>query len=148
MKLAFTLLLAGACAGMSPQSETLSDTIRAYNDGIRWERYSNAAVYVPPKQRAQFVDDWDQRSKDLRITDYDVVKVDQRSTREARVEIKVEWYRVSEGTVRETRALQTWERHGKAWLVVDEERVRGAEMPGLAEPVAAAGGAEPHTGTP
>ena len=30
--------------------------------------------------------------------------------------------------------MQTWERHGKAWMMVDETRVRGAEMPGLPEP--------------
>jgi hypothetical protein len=63
------------------------------------------------------------------------VKVVQKGEREARVEVKLEWYRDSEGTVRETRAMQTWERHGKLWLIVDEARVRGAEMPGLPEPM-------------
>ena len=39
-----------------------------------------------------------------------------------------------EGTIHETHAVQTWERHGKAWWMVDESRLRGAPMPGLAEP--------------
>jgi hypothetical protein len=129
-------LLACGCAGMAAQSgETLTDSVRSYNEGIRWARYDTAATHVPPGQRAQFVDDWDQRAKDLRITDFEVVKVVQKGDREARVEVKVEWYRDSEGTVRETRAMQTWERHGKLWLIVDEARVRGAEMPGLPEPM-------------
>jgi hypothetical protein len=29
--------------------------------------------------------------------------------------------------------VQTWERHGKGWWMVDESRLRGAPMPGLAE---------------
>jgi hypothetical protein len=128
--------LASGCAGMTAQSgDTLTDSVRSYNEGIRWARFETAATHVPPGQRAQFVDDWDQRAKDLRITDFEVVKVVQKGAREARVEVKLEWYRDSEGTVRETRAMQTWERHGKLWLMVDEARVRGAEMPGLPEPL-------------
>ena len=45
------------------------------------------------------------------------------------------WYKDSEGTLHETQAVQTWELHGKAWLMVDESRLRGAEMPGLHEPM-------------
>jgi hypothetical protein len=37
------------------------------------------------------------------------------------------------GIVHETHARQSWERKGKAWLIVDERRTRGEEMPGLAE---------------
>ena len=44
------------------------------------------------------------------------------------------WYLVSNGKLNETQAMQTWERHGMTWLVVEEARVRGAEMPGLREP--------------
>jgi hypothetical protein len=32
--------------------------------------------------------------------------------------------------------MQTWEKHGKGWLLVDETRVHGPEMPGLPEPLA------------
>jgi hypothetical protein len=63
------------------------------------------------------------------------VKVDPRGERAAHVQVKLTWYKASEGTVRETHALQTWERHGKLWWMVDETRLRGAEMPGLAESV-------------
>ena len=48
--------------------------------------------------------------------------------------VKVSWYLDSVGTLRETHAMQTWERKGKAWWIVKEERVRGDEMPGLPEP--------------
>jgi hypothetical protein len=137
MKLAMIVVLVTGCGATALQNpETLGEAVDGYNQGVRWGRYQNAAIHVPPEQRAQFVDDWDQRSKDLRITDFDIVKVVQKTEREARVEVRLEWYKDSEGTVHETRAMQTWERHGKLWLMVDEARVRGTEMPGLPEPIA------------
>ena len=54
----------------------------------------------------------------------------------ARVRIKISWYATDKGTVYETHALQTWERQGKLWFMVEEARVRGHEMPGLPEPAA------------
>jgi hypothetical protein len=121
-----------ACGAPQVRSENdLAESIQHFNDGIRWERFSNAATSIPPPQRSQFVDDMDQRASDLKITDYDVVDVARRGDREARVQIKLSWYKASEGTVHETHAIQTWERHGKVWWMVDEARLRGAEMPGL-----------------
>lgn len=125
---------AGCGAPQRSQQSDLSDAVRSFNDGVRWERFAAAANALPPAHRAEFVDEMDERATDLKITDYDVVRVDPRG-REARVQIKVSWYRASEGTLRETHAMQTWERHGKVWWMVGETRLRGAEMPGLAEAV-------------
>jgi hypothetical protein len=130
------LVFLTACSVFSPKaSETLGESVRAYNEGIRWERFEVAAIHVPAKQRSQFVDESDVRAKDLKITDYDVIRVEQRGDREAHVQVKLEWYKSSEGTMHETHAVQTWERHGGDWLLVDESRLRGAEMPGLPEPI-------------
>ena len=121
------------CGG--PQaSDPLGDAIRSYNEGLRWGRYEVAATHIAPKERAQFVDDADDRAKDLKITQYDVVRVERRSARVATVHVKVEWYKESEGTLRETHAKQTWEKQGGSWLMVQEARTRGIEMPGLPEP--------------
>lgn len=130
-----------ACGARGRTTETLGDSIRSYHEGVRWERFAVAAVRVPPRERSQFVEEMDERAEDLKITDYEVVKVDARGPRAARVQVKLSWYRTSEGTLRETHALQTWERHGTAWMMVAEARVRGAEMPGLPE---AASGAAPE----
>ncbi|HEY1557892.1 MAG TPA: hypothetical protein VGF94_23850 [Kofleriaceae bacterium] len=118
------------------RADSFDDALRGYHEGMTWARFDVAATHVPPKERAQFVDDWDERSKDVKITEYDIVKVTQRGTHEAKVEIKLEWYRESQGTVHETRVLETWELQGKLWLVVEEARVRGEPMPGLPEPAA------------
>ena len=109
--------------------------MRDYNDGIQWERFQTAAMHVPMRQRSHFVDEADERSKDVKITDYDIVSVEQKTPKEAHVHIKMSWYKTSENTVHETHAKQTWERQGKSWMLVDEARLRGPEMPGLPEPL-------------
>lgn len=131
-----TLVLALAACHPPKSGETLGESIRSYNDGVRWQRFEAAANHVPPKERGQFVDDADQRAKDLRITEVDVVRVEKKSDRLAEVQVKLAWYLDSEGTLRETHAKQTWEKHGKSWWIVDEARLRGKEMPGLREPIA------------
>jgi hypothetical protein len=127
------ILMLGCGAAMPHDEPDLFESVRVFNDGVRWERFSNAAGAIPPKERSQFVDDMDQRAGDLKITDYEVVRVDPRGEREAKVQVKLSWYKASEGMLRETHAVQTWERHGKSWWMVDEIRLRGAEMPGLSE---------------
>ena len=134
MKLVGVVIAAVLAGCHSPRSgDTLGDSIRVYNEGVRWERFAVAAVHVPPRERSQFVDDADERSKDLKITEYDVVRVEPKGDNEAEVHVKLSWYKESEGKVRETQSLQTWERHGKTWLIVGEVRLKGTEMPGLPE---------------
>lgn len=133
MKAIWFAVLLAACA--APKAgDTLGESVRSYNDGVRWARYDNAAVHVPAAERSQFIDDADERAKDIKITDYEIVKVEQKTDRVAQVQIKLSWYSDSEGKLRETQSMQTWERHGKTWLVIDETRLRGTEMPGLREP--------------
>lgn len=143
MRAALLAILMLGCGGSLHDQPDLSESVRMFNDGVRWERYTAAAAALPPRDRSQFVDDMDQRSGEVKITDYEVMRVDPRGQHEARVQVKLSWYKTSEGTIHETHAVQTWERHGKAWWMVDEVRLRGAAMPGLAEPPA-----EPVSVTP
>ncbi|MGE0402763.1 MAG: hypothetical protein AB7T06_39025 [Kofleriaceae bacterium] len=126
---------ASACSAAQKDTETLSESIRVFNEGVRWQRYSVAATAIPPKDRAKFVDEMDERANELKITDYEVVKVDGAGSKAAKVQVKISWYLDREGTLRETHALQSWERHGKQWWMVDAVRVRGDEMPGLTDRV-------------
>lgn len=138
MRMLAVLVMLAACGGAPKSQDTLAESIRGYNEGVRWQRYAMAAAKILPRERAEFIDEMDERGEDLRITDYEIVRVEPRGDREARVQIKVTWYRDSEGIVHDTTATQKWERHGKAWFMVEEARQRGAEMPGLAERRAAA----------
>jgi hypothetical protein len=133
MKTVVLALALAACAPRQQNTETLAESIRSFNEGVRWQRYEVAAVNIPPRERSKFVEMMDERAEDLKITDYEIVRVDRRNDKEAQVHVKVSWYLDNEGTLRETHAMQLWQRKGKAWLMIDQSRYRGDEMPGLLE---------------
>ena len=127
------MFVLAACGGRQQNTETLAESIRSFNEGVRWQRYEVAAVSIPPRERSKFVEMMDERSEDLKITDYEIVRVDRRTDKEAQVQVKVSWYKDREGTLHQTHAMQIWQRKGKTWLMIDQSRFRGDEMPGLLE---------------
>ena len=58
------ILLAVLLAACAPPKagDTLGESVRSYNDGVRWQRYDNAAIHVPAAERSQFIDDADERA--------------------------------------------------------------------------------------
>jgi len=122
-----------ACAHAPRSGEDLFESIRTYHEGVRWERFPAAASRVPGPERSDFVEERDRLAEDLRISDYELVRVASYDERRAQVQVKYTWYLDSEGVVRHTHAMEGWERHGKVWLLVEEHRLRGDEMPGLSE---------------
>ncbi len=124
-------VLLAACGQAQQNTETLGESIRSFNEGVRWQRFEMAAVSIPPRERSKFVEAMDERAESLKITDYELVRVDRKGDKEAKVHLKISWYMDNEGTLHETHAMQTWQRKGKAWLMVDQSRYRGDEMPGL-----------------
>ncbi len=130
--------LAG-CGGVPKAGETLMESVQTYNEGVRWERFAAAASRLPAAERMAFIDAADARSKDLKVTDYEVVRVAATSDKIAKVQVRLSWYRETEGTLRETHAVQTWKRSGKVWVLHGQARLRGPEMPGVDEADAADG---------
>lgn len=129
--LGVVLLSLAGCASMQ-KSEDLMSAVTTYNDGVRWARYTVAASKLMPAERDSFLDERDQLAEDLRITDYEVIRVRAKASR-AIVQVKYTWFLDSRGIVHETHAVQDWERHGKVWIMADEHQLRGEEMPGLRE---------------
>ncbi|MBX3160915.1 MAG: hypothetical protein KF773_33450 [Deltaproteobacteria bacterium] len=126
-------LCAGCGAAATSARESLDESIRSYNEGVRWGRYAMAAARLPMQARSHFVEEMDKRAEEVRITDYEIVTVDAKGPREARVHVKMSWYRDDEQILHQTHAVQTWERTGKTWLMVDESKLRGPDLPGLAD---------------
>ena len=126
------LVVAVAACGGAQRREALMETVQTYNEGVRWQRFTAAATAVPPAERDAFLDEREALADDLNITDYEVVRVADRGDR-AEVQLKLTWFLDSRGSVHDTWVRQRWERQGAAWRVVDERRVRGVAMPGLAE---------------
>jgi hypothetical protein len=130
-RLSMCLVLAACSGGLPHEQETLDDVVRSFNESVKWERFDRAAARLPVKQRAQAVDEWDERSKDVKITEWELVKIDPHGKEEMRAQVKLSWYRESEQILRQTQEIQTWEHHGKTWVLVDEKHLRGPEMPGI-----------------
>jgi len=129
-------LLACACTSPAQRREDFGNAVRMYNEGVRWQRWGHAASYIPPPERADFVDERADLEEELRIDDFEVLRQDlQAAGDRATVRVRYTWHLDREGVVHETTASQEWERRGKRWYMVEERRVRGPEMPGLAEPL-------------
>lgn len=129
-------MIAMVACGASPanKSQSFMESVRGYNEGIRWQRWTHAAAHISPRERDDFLDERDELEDDLRITDYQIrhVTLGPKSQR-ARVLVKYEWHSDRKGIVNHTTSRQMWERHGRRWILAEEYRIRGEEMPGLAE---------------
>jgi hypothetical protein len=116
------------------QTERLIESSTGYQEGMRWGRFEDAAAYVPPEERDGFLDERDRLGEDLRIDDYEVLRVHmQNGHKAARVRVKYTWHLDSVGRVFETVTEQKWARHGQQWLLEEEIVQRGEAMPGMPE---------------
>lgn len=108
--------------------------IRAYNEGLRWDKLPQSAIRIPPAERDAFLDEREQLQDELRIDDFDItrLKTEGKSKDRANVQIRWVWHMDREGIVKETTSKQSWKRRGSRWLMLHEVFVRGDEMPGLA----------------
>jgi hypothetical protein len=139
---AFTLLLLCACAssGAARKTEDLVSDIREFQEGLRWRNYDRAADHVVAAQRARFLDAHDDLDADLRIDDYEVMRVTLTAQHtEALVRVKYTWHRDSVGKVHETIVDQKWERQGKIWRIVGSEHRQGDALPPETLPVESEG---------
>jgi hypothetical protein len=120
------------CGAAQREPEPLDQAVRVYNDGLRWQRFDDAASRLPSDRRDDFLDERDQLHDDLRISEYDVIRVryDDKQRR-AKVQVKYTWYLESRGVVHETHTVQTWHRGDEIWVMRGERYLRGEAMPGL-----------------
>ncbi|WP_428266914.1 hypothetical protein [Haliangium sp.] len=124
-----------ACGAAHKDTEPLELSVRVYNDGIRWERFDDAALRLPPADRDDFLDQRDRLSDDLRVHHYEVVRVRHGPDgKRARVHVKYRWYLESNGILHETHTVQRWQRQQELWMMVGEDFLRGDPMPGVADP--------------
>jgi hypothetical protein len=121
-----------ACASQQKKTESLKESSWHYQEGLRWARFEESAALVPAKDREAFLDEHDKLGDDLRIDDYDVVRIIYKSgSDEAQVQVKYKWHLDGVGLVKETVTDQRWKLHGNAWLLEDETKRRGEDMPGV-----------------
>jgi len=132
------LVLAGCAASASKRTEDLVSDARAFQEGLRWRRYEEAAQLVPASVRAAFLDAHEEIDDDLRIDDYEIERVTLAADAlHATVRVRFTWHLDSVGTVHETLLDELWERQGKIWRILGTEHRRGPALPPDALPAAA-----------
>lgn len=123
------ICLTQACSSAA-RREALPDAIRAYHEGLVWQRFDHSAGKVTAAERDVFLNAHSELSDDLKVYGYEVVRTRMGSSRdEAKVHVKYTWYMESVGVVRKTHTVQTWARKGRVWIRMNEEHLRGPELP-------------------
>lgn len=130
------LALGAGCGSNAARTESFMSSMRTYNDGVRWQRWTHAASHIPAAERGAFLDERNALEKELRIHDWELLRLEYSGERQSRATLRVRytWHMDNEGTVHETTTIQRWQRHGKHWVLEDETRSVGVKMPGVAEP--------------
>jgi hypothetical protein len=132
------LLLLGACLTATQRREdTLMRVAREWNDDFRWGRYDIAGQAMPAEERQRFLARQQLVGDDLVMADFEVTALHfLQGSEAATVNVKIEWYRKSDPTVRAASLVQRWEVRDGHWLMITQRRVSGDRFPLVPEPVA------------
>jgi hypothetical protein len=135
-----TVLLISAWIGcMTPTQRREDDLIRdarMFNDDFRWGRWEVLGQSMTPEENLLFQARKNLVDTDLVVVDYEVVGVRFMDQSEAAtVEVKLEWYKKSDPSVRQATLQQRWELRGGRWMMIKQRRARGDRFPLVPEPV-------------
>lgn len=115
-KLVFSLLLAtllgalGCASNNQPDPrEDIESAIRDFHGLVMWGMYEQAAGYLPPDQRGEFIGFYEALGDDIEFTEYELGAFDvDTEAEEVHVHVTYSWYRVPQYTIQETRVRETW----------------------------------------
>lgn len=121
--------------GSTDRGLDLKDSVRAFNQRLRWNAFEAASAFVAAEKRAEWLASRAGNASGLHFTDIQVVRLQQPNPDEKSVDVLVafSWYRLPETTVQSALWAQTWQEHKGRWHVVDERIVDAEEAPPLVE---------------
>ena len=130
------LLLATACLTTTQRrEEDLLLNARMWNDDFRWGRWEIVGQSMPAEENALFQERRSLVDEDLVIADYEVTAIHfLEQSHAATADVKIEWYRKSDPTVRHASLQQRWEHRAGRWMMIKQRRVRGDRFPLVPEP--------------
>jgi hypothetical protein len=135
---ALLLALLAACAVTPTQrrEETLVREARMFNDDLRWARYEQLHLSLPPGEADLLASRAAAIGDDLVIGDYEVTSINFATGSEAAtVMVKFDWYSKRMGIVHSSTVEQKWELQDGRWIMSKQRRVRGERFPLVPEPV-------------
>jgi len=121
--IALTLLLVGCAQAQQSPGEKLKQSVLSFHTDLRWQRFDSAAGFVPATQRGDFLSYYEGSRKDLKITEFEVVRVEippKKNT--AHVVVMIQWHRLPSTTIKTSWLQETWtylEKRGM-WVVTDQ----------------------------
>lgn len=112
-----------ACAGMTPTSKTrsLPDSVRMFNDALRWNRYQAAGGFVVPMDRASFVRKQQDIGESRRVMEYKTVEITRSDEQTARVVVQWKYTVLQSPVVQKERTAQIWTQVGRDWFLLRME---------------------------
>ena len=106
-----------ACGGASSPARDLKNNVQMYHNLMRWGRYSEAAMYIPPAQQEEFLGRYDELGDDFKIVEMKLKSVRVVAEDKATVEMVVEWVRAPSMTVHKDVVTESWVQVKGRWVV-------------------------------
>ncbi len=135
------LMVTGLCAGClggGMKVVPLSDSVRGFHEGLRWQRFKVAASFIAPGAlKDSFLETREEVAEDVKVTDTVVMslQIGPKGQR-AFVKVRYTWHFDRIGVVEKTVVLQRWVKPKKLWLLKDEEIVSGEKLWPVLKPAA------------
>lgn len=124
----FALLLALVFTGcMRPQAspaELLDRSLNGFHGHLIFQRFDEAAAFVPTATRSDFMAYYENEGEDLKITEYEITRVEVNPDETvAKVEVTISWYRLPSSTIQKTKMVEEWtfDKLLSRWEVVEQK---------------------------
>ncbi|MGC6417926.1 MAG: hypothetical protein ACON3Z_12460 [Bradymonadia bacterium] len=142
---AIALLMSLAGCGTPNRMTHLKDTLRTFNQQVRWGMWPAASAHVGPKMREMWLASRLSNAAGLKISDVKLVRVTSDGPRATQAEVLVSltWYRVDDMTLQAATWKQDWEHSRAGWSLVGEERL--VSNPNVVKPIQKDGKQPPGT---
>lgn len=123
--LVFAATLLGCPAHQSTQAR-MQDAASELNVNARFGRMEMAAEHVAPTAKEQFFERRKAWGNRIRVADYEFGGMRMHKGEEdAEMIVKIAWYRVDEGDLRQTTLKQKWHDFKGSWKLTEETRIDG-----------------------
>ena len=123
--------LSVGCAIVAPMSASAraQETATELNTHSRFGRLELATEHVDAKERDAFIGRHKSWGNAIRVADYEMAGFKMKGDNDAETLVRVSWYRVENGDLRNTLIKQSWKQTKGDWRLVEEMRADGD--PGL-----------------
>jgi hypothetical protein len=121
------LVFLAGCAVVAPMSASAraQETATELNTNSRFGRMELATEHVDPAQREAFLGRHKTWGNAIRVADYEMAGFKMKGDNDAETLVRVSWYRVENGDLKNTLIKQSWKQVKGDWRLVEEVRADG-----------------------